>query len=88
MAATIVGLYEHGQSVYQIADRVGLCPLTVGRVLKDQGIVRRGNRQASRPLFAEASPAGTAEEASGASPPPSRESEKEVCSETLDDRKE
>jgi ferredoxin len=88
LAATIVGLYEHGQSVYQIADRVGLCPRTVGRVLKDQGIVRRGNRQASRPLFAEASPAGTAEEASGASPPPSRESEKEVCSETLDDRKE
>jgi len=88
VSATIVRLYEHGQSVYQIADRVGLCPRTVGRVLKDQGIVRRGNRPTSRPLLAEAPPAGTAEEVSGASPLPSRESETEACSEILDGREE
>jgi transposase-like protein len=84
VSATIVRLYEHGQSVYQIADRVGLCPRTVGRVLKDHGVVRRGNRPTSRPLWAEALPAGTAEEASGSSPPPSRESEPEACSQLLD----
>lgn len=88
VSATIGRLYEHGQSVYQIADRVGLCPRTVGRVLKDQGIARRGNRQASRPLFAEVPPAGAAKEASGSSPPPSRESENEACSEILDGREE
>lgn len=85
VSATIVRLYEHGQSVYQIADRVGLCPRTVGRVLKDQGVARRGNRQASRPLFAEVPPA---EEGSGSSPPPSRESKNEACSEILDGREE
>lgn len=88
VSATIVRLYEHGQSVYQIADRVGLCPRTVGRVLKDQGVARRGNRQVSRPLFAEVPPAGAAEEGSGSSPPPSRESENEACSEILDGREE
>jgi ferredoxin len=48
---TVVRLYEQHQTVYQIASRVGLCPRTVGRVLKDQGIARRGHRTASPPLF-------------------------------------
>jgi predicted transcriptional regulator len=51
LAFTIVRLYEQHQTVYQIASRVGLCPRTVGRVLKDQGIARRGHRTASPPLF-------------------------------------
>jgi hypothetical protein len=51
LAFTIVRLYEQHQTVYQIASRVGLCPRTVGRVLKDQGIARRGHRTASAPLF-------------------------------------
>jgi len=51
LAFTIVRLYEQHQTVYQIASRVGLCPRTVGRVLQDQGIARRGHRTASPPLF-------------------------------------
>ena len=51
LALTIVHLYEQHQTVYQIASRVGLCPRTVGGVLKDQGIARRGHRTASPPLF-------------------------------------
>jgi hypothetical protein len=51
LAFTIVRLYEQHQTVYQIASRVGLCPRTVGRVLKDQGIARRGHRTVSPPLF-------------------------------------
>ena len=51
LAITIVRLYEQHQTVYEIASRVGLCPRTVGRVLKDQGIARRGHRSVSPPLF-------------------------------------
>ena len=61
---TIVRLYEQHQTVYQIASRVGLCPRTVGRVLKDQGIVRRGNRTAGPPLFPDMPPAGESPEPS------------------------
>ena len=84
VSATIVGLYEHGQTVYQIADRVGLCPRTVGRVLKEQGIARRGNRQASPPLLAEASPSEASEERSGSSPLPAGETENEAGTESRD----
>jgi len=54
LAVTIVRLYEQHESVYQIASRLGLSPRTVGRVLKDEGIVRRGNRRASPRLFEDA----------------------------------
>jgi hypothetical protein len=54
LAVTIVRLYEQHQSVYQIASRLGLSPRTVGRVLKDEGIARRGNRRASPRLFEDA----------------------------------
>jgi len=50
LADTIVRLYEQQQTVYKIASRVGVCPRTIGRVLKDRGIARRGNRNASPTL--------------------------------------
>jgi len=50
LADTIVRLYEQQQTVYTIASRVGVCPRTIGRVLKDRGIARRGNRNASPTL--------------------------------------
>jgi len=80
LAATIVRLYEQQQSVYQIASRLGLSPRTVGRVLKDRGIARRGNRKPSLPLFADTPPAG---EPSELSQPP-RESDGEPCSDVTD----
>ncbi|MGV0976860.1 MAG: putative transposase [Azonexus sp.] len=68
LAITIVRLYEQHQTVYQIANRVGLCPRTVGRVLKDQGIARRGHRTASPPLFPDASSAVEPSESSSSRP--------------------
>jgi hypothetical protein len=57
LARTIVHLYGQGQSVYQIASRVGVCPRTVSRVLRDEGIARRGDRSVSQTLpFADLSP--------------------------------
>ena len=73
LAVTIVRLYEQHQTVYQIASRIGLCPRTVGRVLKDQGIARRGNRTASPTLFPDASSAVEPSES-----PPSLPCEAEV----------
>jgi hypothetical protein len=81
LAATIVRLYEHQQTVYQIASRVGLSPRTVGRVLKDQGIARRGNCTASPPLFPETPPA---EEPSESSPLPQCEAKVEPSPEAAD----
>ena len=81
LAATIVRLYEHQQTVYQIASRVGLSPRTVGRVLKDQGIARRGNCTASPPLFPETPPA---EEPSESSPSPQCEAKVEPSPEAAD----
>jgi hypothetical protein len=49
VAATIVQLYQQGQSVYDVGTRVGVCPRTVGRVLKEAGIARRGHRTAALP---------------------------------------
>ncbi len=45
----IVRLYLDGQSTYEIARLLGISPRTVGRVLKDQGVSRRGNN--GKPLF-------------------------------------
>jgi hypothetical protein len=57
LTTTIVHLYGKGLSVYDIADRLGVCPRTVSRVLKDQGIARRGDRSDSRTLpFADLPP--------------------------------
>jgi len=81
LAATIVRLYEHQQTVYQIASRVGLSPRTVGRVLKDQGVARRGNRTASPPLFPETPPA---QEPCVSSPSPQCEAKVEPSLEAAD----
>jgi hypothetical protein len=81
LAATIVRLYEHQQTVYQIASRVGLSPRTVGRVLKDQGVARRGNRTASPPLFPETPPA---QELCVSSPSPQCEAKVEPSLEAAD----
>ena len=85
LAATIVRLYEHHQTVYQIASRVGLSPRTVGRVLKDQGIARRGNCTASPPLFPETPPA---EEPSESSPSAQCEAKVEPSPEAADHPRE
>jgi transposase len=51
--SAIVRLYQEGKSTYEITSLLGISPRTVGRVLKDEGIPRRGNHgKSSQPLFA------------------------------------
>ena len=53
----IVRLYQDGKSTYEITRLLGISPRTVGRVLKDEGIPRRGNHgKSSQPLFANSQP--------------------------------
>jgi len=49
----IVRLYRDGNSTHEIANLLGISPRTVGRVLKDEGIPRRGyHGKSSQSLFA------------------------------------
>ena len=54
----IVRLYQdEGHSTYQIAALLGISPRTVGRVLKDEGIGRRGyHGKSNQPLLADSQP--------------------------------
>jgi transposase len=51
LAAGIVQLYLEGSSTRDIAEKVGLSPATVGRVLKDQGVELRSPWDRRKPLF-------------------------------------